>query len=113
MDVANFGTASAAELSGGGLALYPGTSTVAPTNRISDSTITGNTLAAKVSGASGSTVYGGGVYDDGVALIFRAVPKSGDTSSSVASLAGGAGRDREVTKTSASDQAITGIKPTI
>jgi hypothetical protein len=53
------------------------------------------------------------VYDDGVALIFRAVPKAGGEPTSAASLVGGAGRDREVTKTSASDQAITGTNPII
>jgi hypothetical protein len=52
------------------------------------------------------------VYEDGVAVIFRAVPKAGGEPSSVASLRGGAGRDREVTKTSASDQAITGLNLT-
>ena len=47
-------------------------------------------------------------YDDGVALIFRSVPKTGGKPIPAASLGGGAGRDREVTKTSAGDQAITG-----
>ncbi len=45
------------------------------------------------------------VYDDGVAQIFRT-----GTTTSVASLADGDGRDRKVTKTSAGDQAITGKK---
>jgi hypothetical protein len=48
------------------------------------------------------------VYDDGVALIFRSTAKAAGKPSSVASSARGAGRDREVTKTSVSDQAITG-----
>jgi hypothetical protein len=52
------------------------------------------------------------VYDDGVALIFRAVPRDAQPAAgkttSVASLADGAGRDREVTKTLTGDQAITG-----
>jgi hypothetical protein len=48
------------------------------------------------------------VYDDGVALIFRSVPAAAGKPSSAALTDGGAGRDREVTKTSASDQAITG-----
>jgi len=52
------------------------------------------------------------VYDDGVALIFRSVsPDAGKPSSAVLTDSG-AGRDREVTKTSASDQAITRIQPT-
>lgn len=53
------------------------------------------------------------VYDDGVALIFRPVPQAAGNQASVAFLADGAGRDREVTKTSTSDQAITGKIPTI
>jgi hypothetical protein len=48
------------------------------------------------------------VYDDGVALIFRPMAKAEGKPSSAAASAGGAGRDRKVTKTSASDQAITG-----
>jgi hypothetical protein len=47
------------------------------------------------------------VYDDGVALIFRSTEKTGGKTTSVAYQASGAGRDREVTKTQASDQAIT------
>ena len=47
------------------------------------------------------------VYDDGVALIFRSTRKTEGTTPSVAVLGGGAGRDREVTKTTAGDQAIT------
>jgi len=49
------------------------------------------------------------VYDDGVALIFRSVPKTAGKTPSVSILGGGAGRDREVTRTSASDRAITEI----
>jgi hypothetical protein len=48
------------------------------------------------------------VYDDGVALIFRSVPAAAGNQASVAFTSGGIGRDREVTITSASDQAITG-----
>jgi len=50
------------------------------------------------------------VYDDGVALIFRSSQKTAGTSSSVAYLGSGAGRDRKVTKTQARDQAITDKK---
>jgi hypothetical protein len=48
------------------------------------------------------------VYDDGVAVIFRPVATAAGNPSSVALFDGGAGRDRRVTKTSASGQAITG-----
>jgi hypothetical protein len=51
------------------------------------------------------------VYDDGAALIFRSVRKTAGNPISAASQGGGAGRDREVTKTTASDQAITGKIP--
>jgi hypothetical protein len=47
-------------------------------------------------------------YDDGVALIFRAVQTTAGKPISATSLGDGAGRDREVTKTSACDRAITG-----
>ena len=47
------------------------------------------------------------VYDDGVALIFRPAEKTGRKTTSAAYQGGGAGRDREVTKTQARDQAIT------
>jgi len=57
------------------------------------------------------------VFDDGVALVFRSrgkndphedvLQKEGGTSSSVAQTGTGRGRDREVTKTEARDQAIT------
>jgi len=53
------------------------------------------------------------VYDDGVALVFRSLHEAGGTPISVASLGSGAGRDREVTKTQARDQAITDTKPKI
>ena len=53
------------------------------------------------------------VYDDGVALVFRSSHETGGTPISVASLGSGAGRDREVTKTQARDQAITDTKPKI
>jgi len=48
------------------------------------------------------------VYEDGVAVIFRPVPTAAGNPSSAALTDGGAGRDRKVTKTSASGQAITG-----
>jgi hypothetical protein len=47
------------------------------------------------------------VYDDGVAMIFRSKQKTVGKTAPVAFLGGGPGRDREVTKTTASDQAIT------
>ncbi len=46
------------------------------------------------------------VYDDGVAVIFRPVATAAGKQASAASLGGGGSRDREVTKTWASDQAI-------
>jgi hypothetical protein len=46
------------------------------------------------------------VYDDGVAVVFRSANKAAGTTNSI--IAGdGTGRDREVTKTQASDQRIT------
>jgi hypothetical protein len=53
------------------------------------------------------------VYDDGIAVVFRANgPLSMDRGAQVsASMRGGDGRDREVTKTQARDQAITETKP--
>lgn len=52
-------------------------------------------------------------YDDGIALVFRAVnPPGGPQVSVAANLRGGEGRDREVTKTEERDRAITPtIKP--
>jgi hypothetical protein len=47
------------------------------------------------------------VYNDGVAVIYRSTQKIAGKTSPVALLDSGAGRDREVTKTTASDQAIT------
>jgi hypothetical protein len=47
------------------------------------------------------------VYDDGVALIFRSSEKTAGKTTSVAYQGSGPGRDREVTKTHARDQAIT------
>ena len=47
-------------------------------------------------------------YDDGVALVFRPVGKAWGTHSSVAAVvSGGAGRDREITKTKTCDPGIT------
>jgi hypothetical protein len=55
------------------------------------------------------------VYDDGIAVVFRANGPIGvherGTQVSAAKVGDGAGRDREVTKTQASDQAITETKP--
>jgi len=50
------------------------------------------------------------VYDDGVALVFRSAQKIAGESISAATR-DGTGRDREVTKTEASDRAITKTKP--
>jgi len=64
------------------------------------------------------------VYDDGIAVVFRPAPgeaasgapsasagrASGGRTVSAAIIGGGSGRDREVTKTEASDRAITVIK---
>jgi hypothetical protein len=47
------------------------------------------------------------VYDDGVALIFRSIEKTGGKTTSAPYQGSGTGRDREVTKTQARDQAIT------
>jgi hypothetical protein len=48
------------------------------------------------------------VYDDGIALVFRKNPVPGDIAKvSYTVGGGGAGRDREITKTQASDRAIT------
>jgi hypothetical protein len=50
------------------------------------------------------------VYDDGVALVFRSAQKTGGQPLSAAGNGDGNGRDREVTKTQARDQAITELK---
>lgn len=50
------------------------------------------------------------VYDDGIALVFRANNRGG-VQVSAADQGSGEGRDREVTKTEARDQAITVTKP--
>jgi hypothetical protein len=51
-------------------------------------------------------------YDDGIALIFRAVVQPrGEPVSVAANLRDGKSRDREVTKTQTSDRAITQLKP--
>jgi hypothetical protein len=47
------------------------------------------------------------VYDDGVALVFRSARKTGGQPLSATGAGDGEGRDREVTKTQARDQAIT------
>ena len=51
------------------------------------------------------------VYDDGIALVFRPVSRTGSVQVSAANSGGGEGRDREVTKTLKSDQGITATKP--
>jgi hypothetical protein len=51
------------------------------------------------------------VYDDGISLVFRSQQKTVGTQVSAANTGGGTGRDREVTKTEASDHAITETKP--
>jgi hypothetical protein len=50
------------------------------------------------------------VYDDGIALVFRSNSRQG-MQISAANQGSGEGRDREVTKTEARDQAITVTKP--
>jgi len=65
-------------------------------------------LSAPLSGVLQESSRWRVVYDDGVALIFRQAQPAAGKSTSAGLLAGGAGRDREVTKTTASDQAITG-----
>ena len=47
------------------------------------------------------------VYDDGIALVFRSNDRTVGETVSAAVAGGGAGRDREITKTEASDRAIT------
>jgi hypothetical protein len=47
------------------------------------------------------------VYEDGVAVVFRSIPRAAGKQASGASFGGGTGRDREVTITSASGQTIT------
>jgi hypothetical protein len=51
------------------------------------------------------------VYDDGIALVFRSASRTVGVQVSVANAGGGEGRDREITKTLASDPAITTTKP--
>jgi hypothetical protein len=51
------------------------------------------------------------VYDDGIALVFRSASRTVGVQVSVAHAGGGEGRDREITKTLASDPAITATKP--
>jgi hypothetical protein len=50
------------------------------------------------------------VYDDGIALVFRSVSRTGGIQVSAAN-GGGEGRDREITKTLTSDHGITSTKP--
>jgi hypothetical protein len=49
-------------------------------------------------------------YEDGVAVVFSQAQKTGATPASLALTGGGISRDREVTKTQASDRAITETK---
>jgi hypothetical protein len=51
------------------------------------------------------------VYDDGIALVFRSQSKTVGTQVSVTNSGDGTGRDRKVTKTEASDHAITETRP--
>jgi len=51
------------------------------------------------------------VYDDGTALVFRSNSRDAGLQQSAANQDGGVGRDREVTKTEAREQAITETKP--
>jgi hypothetical protein len=51
------------------------------------------------------------VYDDGIAVVFRSVQRTVGQPLSVTSNRDGPGRDREVTKTQASDRVITQPKP--
>jgi len=51
------------------------------------------------------------VYDDGTALVFRSTGREQGSQESAANRVGGEGRDREVTKTLAREQAITETKP--
>src|SRR5262249_26285036 len=50
------------------------------------------------------------VYDDGISLVFRSVSRPAGTQVSFAGMGEGASRDREVTKTRASDRPITKTK---
>jgi hypothetical protein len=52
------------------------------------------------------------VYDDGIALVFRSTRQTGAQPVSALEIAGGSGRDREVTKTQASDRLVTKAKST-
>ena len=53
-------------------------------------------------------------YDDGIALVFRAVARPrGESVSAAANDRDGEGRDREVTKTTTSDRVIVELKPKI
>jgi hypothetical protein len=64
-------------------------------------------VGAPLSGALKESSHWHVVYDDGVALIFRSQERTAGITTSVACQGSGAGRDREITITEASDQAIT------
>jgi hypothetical protein len=53
------------------------------------------------------------VYDDGQSLVFRSTDRTGGVQISATASDGGEGRDREVTKTTTGDLAITPTKPKI
>jgi hypothetical protein len=67
--------------------------------------------SAPLTGALKESSHWHVVYDDGRALVFRSNGRESGVQASAATLGGGEGRDREVTKTEASDQAITETKP--
>jgi hypothetical protein len=67
--------------------------------------------SAPLSGALKETSNWRVVYDDGIALVFRSKSKMVGTQVSAANTSSGAGRDRKITKTEASDHAITETKP--
>jgi hypothetical protein len=63
--------------------------------------------SAPLAGALKESAHWRVVYDDHVALVFRSTQKTAGETVSVAGNGSGDGRDREVTKTQARDQAIT------
>ena len=67
--------------------------------------------ARRLTGALKESSHWRVVYDDGIALVFRSATADRGHTVSAANIGGGEGRDREVTKTQASDHAITETKP--
>jgi hypothetical protein len=67
-------------------------------------------LDAPLTGALKESSHWSVVYDDGMALVFRSTDRSKGATVSAAVTGGGESRDREVTKTEASDPAITQMK---